>query len=46
MGVTLGCIEGDPKIEIGMHIFTGSKASWEIIPEGAPQYKAWPPKNA
>ena len=46
MGVTLGCIEGDPKIEIGMHIFTGSKASWEIIPDGAPQYREWPPKNA
>jgi len=30
-GVTLGCLLDDPKIEIGMHIFVGSKASWEII---------------
>lgn len=44
-GVTLGCVEGDPKIEIGMHIFTDSKASWEIIPEGVPQYDAGPPEN-
>jgi hypothetical protein len=45
-GVTLGCVEGDPKIEIGKHIFVGSKATWEIIPEGVPQYNEWPPKNA
>jgi len=45
MGVTLGCVEGDPKIEIGMHIFTGSKAAWETIPEGVPQYDAWAPQN-
>ena len=42
-GVTLGCVEGDPEIEIGMHIFVGSKAIWELIPEGAPQYEEWPP---
>ena len=45
-GVTLGCVEGDPEIELGMHIFVGSKASWETIPEGVPQYEKWPPKNA
>lgn len=33
-GVTLGCVNGDPKIEIGQHIFVGSKATWEVIPEG------------
>lgn len=43
-GVTLGCVESDPEIEIGMHIFVGSKASWETIPEGVPQYDEWPPK--
>lgn len=46
IGVTLGCVEGDPNIEIGMHIFVGSKATWEIIPEGVPQHEEWPPKNA
>ncbi len=37
-GVTLGCVEGDPEIEIVMHLFVASKASWEIIPEGVTQY--------
>jgi hypothetical protein len=45
-GVTLGCVDGDPEIEIGMHIFVGSKASWETIPKGVTQYEEWPPKNA
>ena len=44
-GVTLGCVDGDPEIEIGMHIFVGSKASWETIPEGVPQYEEWPPSS-
>jgi len=38
-GVTLGCINGDPKIEIGRHIYVGSKASWEVIPDGIMQYQ-------
>jgi len=46
MGVTLGCVEGNPKIEIGKHIFVGSKATWEVIPEGVTQYEERPPKNA
>ena len=32
-GVTLGCLNGDPDVEIGMHIYVGSKARWEVIPE-------------
>jgi len=42
-GVTLGCVDGDPGVSISMHIFVGSKASWEAIPEGVPQYEEWPP---
>lgn len=42
-GITLGCINGDPKIELGKHIFVGSKARWETIPEGVPQYKEGAP---
>jgi len=42
-GVTLGCVNGDPEIEIGMHIYVDSKASWEIIPEGVPCHPAAPP---
>ena len=46
MGVTLGCVEGDPEVKIEKHIFVDSKASWETIPEGTPHYNQWPPKNA
>lgn len=42
-GVTLGCINGDPQIEIGFHIYVGSKAAWEILPEGATMYEEGPP---
>lgn len=37
-GVTLGCVNGDPKISLSKHIYVGSKASWELISEGVPQY--------
>ncbi|MEH6711058.1 MAG: GFA family protein [Paraglaciecola polaris] len=38
-GVTLGCVDGDPKVELARHIFVGSKASWETIAQGTPQYE-------
>ncbi|WP_390592003.1 GFA family protein [Simiduia litorea] len=38
-GITLGCLNEDPHIDIGQHIFVGSKASWEIMPEGVTQYQ-------
>ena len=41
-GVTLGCVNGDPELEIGMHIFVGSKAGWEGIPEGVRQFEEAP----
>ncbi|MBF0383081.1 MAG: GFA family protein [Magnetococcales bacterium] len=43
-GVTLGCVNGDPEVEIGMHIFVGSKAKWEKMPEGVVQYQEYPTK--
>ncbi len=45
-GVTLGCLNGDPEIEIGKHIYVGSKAKWEVIPEGVLQFKEGAPGNA
>jgi hypothetical protein len=42
-GVTLGCVNGDPDIEISRHVFVGSKAAWERIPDGVPQFEEWPP---
>jgi len=37
-GLTLGCIDGDPGIEIEMHIFVASKAPWDHIGGHAMQY--------
>lgn len=45
-GITLGCLNDDPQIEIGRHIYVGSKASWEVIPEGITQYQKHVPKSA
>lgn len=43
-GVTLGTIDGDPGVEIAMHIFTDSRAPWDHIGGDAPQYLAAPPR--
>jgi hypothetical protein len=45
-GVTLGCLNENPEIEVGYHIFVGSKASWEVIPEGVTSYVEGVPDNA
>ena len=42
-GVTLGCVNGDPEVEIGQHIYVGSKAPWEILPEDVVTYEEGPP---
>lgn len=42
-GLSLGCVNGDPSVEIARHIYVGSKASWEIVPEGVLQYDEAPP---
>ncbi len=44
-GVTLGCVNDDPKIELGRHIYVGSKASWEVMPEGVTQFLEGAPEN-
>ena len=43
-GVTLGCVNGDPGVEIGRHIFVGSKAAWEVLPDGVPQFQQHAPE--
>ncbi|MEL6364040.1 MAG: GFA family protein [Pseudomonadota bacterium] len=45
-GVTLGCVNGDPDIEIGRHIFVGSKAAWEVMPDGVPRFEERPPAGS
>jgi hypothetical protein len=42
-GVTLGCVDGDPGVEIELHLFVGSKAPWDHIGGIAPQYEENPP---
>lgn len=41
-GVTLGCVNGDPQVEIGMHIYVGSKAAWEVLPDGIKTFTEGP----
>lgn len=38
-GVTLGCLNGNPDVELGRHIYVGSKASWETIAGNVTQYQ-------
>lgn len=45
-GITLGCLNDDPKIEIGRHIYVDSKASWEVIPDSVVQYAEGSPADA
>ncbi|MEM9599814.1 MAG: GFA family protein [Pseudomonadota bacterium] len=42
-GITLGCLNEDPDIGIDYHIYVGSKASWDIIPEGVTTFEEKPP---
>ena len=41
-GVTLGSVDGDPGIEIAIHIFVDSKAPWDHIGGNAVQYAEFP----
>lgn len=43
-GVTLGCVNGEPDVEIGRHIFVGSKANWEVMPEGVVAFEEGAPE--
>ncbi len=45
-GITLGCADADPGIEIGRHIYVGSKAAWEVIPEGVKTFQEDAPSTA
>ena len=41
-GVTLGSVDGDPGVQIGMHLFVGSRAPWDHIGGDAPQFEEFP----
>ena len=42
-GVTLGSVDGDPGVEIELHLFVDSRAPWDHIGGNAPRYAAFPP---
>lgn len=39
-GITLGCVNGDPGIAISRHLFTASRAPWEVLPDGIVAFEA------
>ena len=41
--VTLGTLIDEPSIRPSAHIFTASKASWDVIGDGLPQHAGFPP---
>jgi hypothetical protein len=41
--VTLGTLIDEPSIRPSAHIFTASKAAWNPICDGLPQFEALPP---
>lgn len=43
--ITLGCLEGDPVLEIERHIHVDSKARWEVMPENVTQFPGAPPAS-
>jgi len=44
-GIMLGCVNGDPEVKLDAHIFVGSKAVWETIPKGVPQFAEGRPQK-
>ena len=38
----VGLLDDAETIEVGAHLFTGSKASWETIPSDAPHFETVP----
>ncbi|MFO0759210.1 MAG: GFA family protein [Byssovorax sp.] len=41
--VPMGGLDDDPGIRPNMHIFVGSKLSWDVIADGLPQFDELPP---
>src|SRR5260221_4760511 len=41
-----GSVDGDPGVQIDMHIFVDSKAPWDHIGGNAPQFAEFPPPRS
>lgn len=42
VGITLGCVDGQPDLQIDRHIYVASKANWEMMPENVCQFDGSP----
>jgi hypothetical protein len=40
--VPAGLLDDDVNLEVGAHLFVGSKAAWDMIPASGPQYETMP----
>jgi hypothetical protein len=40
--VPAGLLDDNMRLEVGVHLFVGSKASWDTISSGVPQYETMP----
>jgi hypothetical protein len=40
--VPAGLLDDNMNLEVGAHLFVGSKASWDTIPSNGPQYETMP----
>ena len=45
-GITLGSVDGDPGIDVAMHIFVDSRAPWDHVGGDAPRYPEGPPASS
>ena len=43
--ITLGTVDGDPGIRPQLHIFTGSRATWQQITDDLAQFEERPPAD-
>ncbi len=43
--IPIGCLDDNPRLLVGEHIFVGSKAHWEVIGDDAPQYEKGTPTD-
>jgi len=42
LGLALGTLDDDPKVQAGLHVFVGSKAPWCCISDELPRYETVP----
>lgn len=45
--VAMGTLVDEPSVKVGAHVFVGSKAGWDILPDdGLPRYEEGLPEEA